>query len=176
MNNILESAFKRLDMELVDKIVEMLPSIGMAADQHTYEILLSTSFTMRKFSEVNAVVAETRRISVPRTVHANLILLKTELKMSNLNVVLARFRELGSRWQDDDLSQSATPRRVVAQLAELACREHRLEDLLPESKADAPLTEKVVHTLLGECVRQNDAALTQRVQRLARDKGVSFPE
>ena len=106
----------------------------------------------------------------------NLILLKTELKMSNLNVVLARFRELGSRWQDDDLSQSATPRRVVAQLAELACREHRLEDLLPESKADAPLTEKVVHTLLGECVRQNDAALTQRVQRLARDKGVSFPE
>ena len=70
--------------------------------------------------------------------------------MSNLNVVLARFRELGSRWQDDDLSQSATPRRVVAQLAELACREHRLEDSLSEFKADAPLTEKVVHTREAE--------------------------
>ena len=67
-------------MELMDKIVEMLTSVGMAADQHTYEILLSTSFAMRKFSEVNALVAETRRISVPRTVHANLILPKTESK------------------------------------------------------------------------------------------------
>ena len=114
----------------MDKIMEMPASIGIAAYQHTYEILLSTSFTMRKFSEVNDLVTNTRRISVPRTVHANLILLKTELKMSNLDVVLARFRELGSRWQDDDLSQSAAPRHVVAQLAELACRKHRSEDFL----------------------------------------------
>ena len=51
-----------------------------------------------------------------------------------------------------------------------------MEDFLSEFKADLPLTEKVVHTLLGECVRQKDAALTQRVQRLARDKGVSFSD
>jgi len=176
VNDILESIGKRLDVELMDKIVEMLPSIGMAADQRTYETLLSTNFTMRKFSEVRALVAEMRRMSVARTVHANLILLKTELKMSNLDDALACFRELGSRWQDDDLSQSAAPRHVVAQLAELACREHRLEDFLSELKADAPLTEEVVHTLLGECVRQKDAALTQRVQRLARDKGVGFSD
>ena len=93
-------------------------------------------------------------MSVARTVHANLILLKTELKMSNLDDALTCFRELGSRWQDDDLSQSAAPRHVVAQLAELACREHRLEDFWSELKADAPLTEEVVHTLLGACVRQ----------------------
>ena len=111
-----------------------------------------------------------------RAVHANLILLKAELKMSNFDDALACFRELGSRWQDDDLSQSATPRHVVAQLAELACREHRLEDFLSELKADAPLTEEVVHTLLGECARQKDAALTQRVQRLARDQGVGFSD
>merc|ERR1719331_2342624 len=99
----------------------------MAVDQRAYEILLSTNFTMRKFSEVKALVAEMRRRSVPRTVHANLILLKTELKMSNLDDALACFRELGSRWQDDDLSQSAAPRHVVAQLAELACRMREAE-------------------------------------------------
>ena len=160
----------------MDKIVEMLPSIGMAADQRTYEILLSTIFTMRKFTEVKALVAEMRRRSVSRAVHANLILLKAELKMSNLDDALACFRELGSRWQDDDLSQSTALRHVVAKLAELACREHRLADFLSELEADAPLTEEVVHTLLGACVRQKDAALTQRVQRLARDQGVGFSD
>ena len=114
VNDILESIGKRPDVELMDRIVEMLPSIGMTTDQRTYEILLSTIFTMRKFSEVKALVAEMRRRSVSRAVHANLILLKAKLKMSNLDDALACFRELGSRWQDDDLSQSTALRHVVA--------------------------------------------------------------
>ena len=51
----------RVMATLMDKIVEMLPSIGMTTDQRTYEILLSIIFTMRKFSEVKALVAEMRR-------------------------------------------------------------------------------------------------------------------
>ena len=53
-------------------------------------------------------------------------------------------------------------------------RQHAGLALNGRRKRGPPLTEKVLHTLLGECVRQKDAALTQRVQRLARDKGVSF--
>ena len=92
-------------MELMDNIVEMLPSIGMAADQRTYEILLSTNFTMRKFSEVRATVAEMRQRCGPRTVHTNPILLKTEPKTSNLLDALARFRKLEDR--DGDLNLRA---------------------------------------------------------------------
>merc|ERR1719450_1838190 len=57
VNDVLESIGKRLDLELMDKIMEMLPSIGMAPDQRAYEILLATNFTMRKFSEVKAIVS-----------------------------------------------------------------------------------------------------------------------
>ena len=35
VNDVLESLGKRLDLELTEKVVEMLPSIDMAADQRT---------------------------------------------------------------------------------------------------------------------------------------------
>ena len=77
---------------------------------------------------------------------------------------------------DDDLAQPAAPRHVGAQLAELARREHRLENLLSELKADAPLTEEAAHTSFGECVMQNGAAFTPRVQRFARDQDVGLSD
>jgi len=176
VNDLLASLGKRLDLELMKAVVDMLPTLGMAADQQTFEILLTTNFTMRNFSEVRALLAEMKRAGVPCTVRTNLVLLKTALKTNNLDEALTFFRELRSSWQDADLSQSEAPRHIIAQLAELACREHRLEDFLSELVGGVQITEEMVQTLLAECVRQKDTALAQRVERLAREHGIALSD
>jgi len=95
--------------------------------------------------------------------------------MSNFDEALVCFRELRSMWQDVPPSESTAQRHLVSQLAELACKEHRLEKLLPELTGTL-LTEEVVHMLLVESARQNDTSLTQHVEKLAREHGVTFSD
>ena len=56
-----ESLSKRLDSDLMEQIIDMLPSPDMQADPGMYEILLGTYFTMRNFTEVRALVAKMKR-------------------------------------------------------------------------------------------------------------------
>jgi len=108
--------------------------------------------------------------------HEKLILMKKAIQTSCFAEALACFRDLRSMWQDVELSQSSAPRYIIAQLLELACKELCLEDFLSELVVDMPLTEEVLHSLLTECARQRDTALTQRVERLAREHGIKFSD
>jgi len=175
---LLESIAKRLDLELMEKVVEMLPSVDMTADQRTYEILLTTNFTMRNFSKVKDLVAEMRIKKMPCTARANLVLLKTAVKTSSFDDALTSFRELLSMLQSNNLSSSVSTalRHITAQVAELACKERRLEEFLSELGSGVALTEELVRMLLVECARQKDVALTQRVEKLARENDVAFSD
>ena len=79
-------------------------------------------------------------------------------------------------WQDVPSSESTSQRHLVSQLAELACKEHRLEKLLPELTGTTLVSEEVVHMLLAECARQSDSSLTQRLEKLAREHDVTFAD
>merc|ERR1719326_2487427 len=70
VSDVLESLSKRLDSELMEQIMAMLPSLDMTADSRMYELLLNTYFTLRNFTEVKALVAEMKREKVPMTVRA----------------------------------------------------------------------------------------------------------
>ena len=175
-SDLLESWSKRLDSDLMEQIIDMLPSPDMQADPRMYEILLGTYFTMRNFTEVRALVAEMKRKKVRILMRARLAIMKTALKMSNFDEALFCFRELLPMWQDVPSSESISQRHPVSQLAELACKEHRLEKLLPELTGKTLVSEEVVHMLLAECARQSDSSLTQRVEKLAREHGVTFSD
>merc|ERR1719327_2473849 len=176
VSDLLESLSKRLDSDLMEQIIDMLPSLDMQADPRMYEILLGTYFTMRNFTEVRALVAEMKRKKVLISMRARLVIMKTALKMSNFDEALVCFRELLPMWQDVPSSESTSQRHLVSQLAELACKEHRLEKLLPELTGTTLVSEEVVHMLLAECARQNDLSLTQRVEKLAREHDVTFSD
>merc|ERR1719311_1668034 len=176
VSDLLESLSKRLDSDLMEQIIDMLPSLDMQADPRMYEILLGTYFTMRNFPEVRALVVEMKRKKVLISRRARLVIMKTALKMSNFDEALVCFRELLPMWQDVPSSESTSQRHLVSQLAELACKEHRLEKLLPELTGTTLVSEEVVHMLLAECARQNDLSLTQRVEKLARKHGVTFSD
>jgi len=113
VSDVLESLSKRLDSDLMEQIIEMLPSLDMLADPRMYEILLSTYFTMRNFTEVKALVAEMKRKKVPITMRARLVVMKTALKMSNFDEALVCFRELRSMWQDVPPSETTAQRHLV---------------------------------------------------------------
>merc|ERR1719171_2178838 len=176
VSDLLESLSKRLDSDLMEQIIDMLPSLDMQADPRMYEILLGTYFTMRNFTEVRALVAEMKRKKVLISMRARLVIMKTALKMSNFDEALVCFRELLPMWQDVPSSESTSQRHLVSQLAELACKEHRLEKLLPELTGTTLVSEEVVHMLLAECARQSDSSLTQRVEKLAREHDVTFSD
>jgi len=174
VSDVLESLSKRLDSELMEQIMAMLPSFDMQADPRMYEILLNTYFTLRNFTEVKALVAEMKREKVPITVRAGIVVMKTALKMNNFDEALTCFRELRCEWQDST-SESTSQRHLLSQLVELACKEHRLASFLPELEG-MPLTEGIVHMLLTECARQTDTSLTQRVEEFAHKHGVTFSD
>merc|ERR1719375_2476071 len=176
VSDLLESLSKRLDSDLMEQIIDMLPSLDMQADPRMYEILLGTYFTMRNFTEVRALVAEMKRKKVLISMCARLVIMKTALMMSNFDEALVCFRELLPMWQDVPSSESTSQRHLVSQLAELACKEHRLEKLLPELTGTTLVSEEVVHMLLAECARQSDSSLTQRVEKLAREHDVTFSD
>lgn len=177
VNDLLESLAKRLDSDLMDKIVEMLPSLDLKADQRTYEIFLGMHFTTRSFQEVKALVTEMKANKIPFTTRATIVVIKTALKMNNFEEALVNFRELKKVWTAHSVlsTPSMAPRHIVAQLVELACKEHQLAQFLPELRG-VPITEEVVVVMLSECTRQKDFTLTQKVQELAREHNIRFSD
>merc|ERR1719261_2164188 len=167
VNDLLENLGKRLDTELMEKIVEMLPGLDLKADQRTYEIFLTMHFTLRNFTEVRSLAAEMRRRKVPLTTRSQLVMIKTALKTGSFDEALTHFRELKELWGETSAltSPSAAPQQIVAQVAELACKEHQLALLVPELK-DVPVTTEVLNAMLLEGVRRRDSELTNAVEQL----------
>jgi len=178
INDLLESLAKRLDSELMERILEMLPSLDLGPDQRTYEIFLNMHFTTRSFAEVRALASDMRQKKVPFTTRASLILIKTGLKMGNFEEAMVNFRHLRTSWDSSAASlatPSMAPRHIISQLVELACKEHQLVMILDELE-NSPITADVADVMLSECVRQKDTQLTNRVERLCRDQGVAFTD
>jgi pentatricopeptide repeat protein len=177
INDLLDSLSKRLDSDLMEKIVEILPSADMKKDQRTYEIFLNMYFTTRNFQEVKMLVQEMRTQKVPFTTRSTIVVIKTALKMNNFDEALQHFKDLKGIWTAHSLSAtpSTAPRHIVSQLVELACKEHQLAEFLPELRG-VPVNEEVVNVMLTECVKQKDLDLTTTVEALAREQNIAFTD
>jgi hypothetical protein len=148
VNDLFESLAKRMDSELMDKIVEMLPSVDLKMDQRSYEIFLNMHFTMRGFQDVKLLVSEMKANQIPFTTRATIVVIKTALKMNNFDEALQHFRSLKSVWTAHSLAStpSMAPRHIISQLVELACKE-QLSEFLNELQG-VPITEEVVNIML----------------------------
>eukprot|EP00927_Polykrikos_kofoidii_P039837 TRINITY_DN34144_c0_g1_i1.p1 TRINITY_DN34144_c0_g1~~TRINITY_DN34144_c0_g1_i1.p1 ORF type:complete len:1104 (-),score=206.41 TRINITY_DN34144_c0_g1_i1:95-3406(-) len=177
MHGLLESLSRRMDSDLVNRVVELLPQAGLRTDSKTYEIIVSMHFASRNFQEVTNVVAEMRAKSVPLTTRTMIVLIKTALKQHNFEEACFCFREIKPALigPTGQASSSTAPRLIVSQLVELACKEHQLQALLNDI-SDVPLTEEAVNAMLNECAWQRDASLVTKVEKLARDQGLTFSD
>jgi len=173
VNDLLESLAKRLDSDLMEKIVAMFPTIGLKMDERSYEVFLNMYFTTRSFQEVNSLVSQMKAKQMPFTTLASMVVIKTALKTNNFEEAVTHFRHLKNTWTAS--SPSSAPSRVVPQLVELACKEHNLRELLPELKG-VTISEDALKTMLLECVWQRDSLLTSSVEKLAREQAVHFTD
>jgi len=177
IDDLLESLAKRLDSDLMEKVVEMLPTINMKMDERSYEILLNMYFTTRSFQDVKTLASQMKAEKIPFTSRASMAVIKTALKSNNFDEAVQHFRYLKNSWKANGLpsSTSMAPSHVVSQLVELACKEHKLNDFFPELQG-ITISEEVINTMLLECVRQKDFIMTGSVEKLAREQGTQFTD
>jgi len=92
VNELLESLAKRLDSDLMEKIVEMLPTINLKMDERSYEILLNMYFTTRSFEDVKTLASKMKAEKIPFTSRASMTVIKTALKVNNFDEAVQHFR------------------------------------------------------------------------------------
>eukprot|EP00427_Karlodinium_veneficum_P016583 CAMPEP_0169128186 /NCGR_PEP_ID=MMETSP1015-20121227/36424_1 /TAXON_ID=342587 /ORGANISM="Karlodinium micrum, Strain CCMP2283" /LENGTH=1081 /DNA_ID=CAMNT_0009192053 /DNA_START=55 /DNA_END=3297 /DNA_ORIENTATION=+ len=153
INDILDSLARRHDTQLMDLVVQMLPSLDLKRDQKSFEIFLNMHLTTRCFSEVQQLVSEMKRENVPFNSRILIILIKASLRTNGFADALEYFKELKAFFQ-----------------ADLACKDRQLGLLLPELEG-APLTEEAINTMFSECIRLRDCELARSVEELARAQG-----
>jgi pentatricopeptide repeat protein len=177
VNELFESLAKRLDSDLVEKMVEMLPSVNLKLDSTSYEILLNMYFTTRNFQDVRALVKQMKAGNIAFTTRASMVVIKTALKSNDFDDAVLHFRELKGSWTANGVSStpSMAPVHVVSQLVDLACKEHKLADFLPELRG-MPLSAEVVNTMLQETVRQRDFMMTSSIEKFAKEQQVQFTD
>merc|ERR1719327_848728 len=95
---------------------------------------------------------------VEMSVCSTLAVMRAALQAGNFEVAVAQFYRLRDSWETVgqwETSPWPVPRHVMAQLVELACREHQLQQILPSLKG-VPLSEECINEMLSECGRTDD--------------------
>merc|ERR1740130_2097757 len=151
--------------------------MNLSLDERSYEIFLNMYFTTRSFQEVKNLVSQMKSKQVPFTTRASMVVIKTAMKTNSFDDAMECFRELKKIWTVESLSStpSSAPAHIVAQLVDMACKEHKLVEFLSELSGLA-ISEDVVNAMPVECVRQKDVSLTTSVEKFAREQGVKFTD
>jgi pentatricopeptide repeat protein len=171
VNRVLETLAKSLDVQVITGIIDAMPSLNLHADTYTYEVLIGMYFSTRAFGDVRRLSTEMSEKGLVSTQRTNLTLLKTALQNSELDNALKYLREISSSSGSLDTA-SLAPTHIMAQLVELACREHRVELVVDELESGrVPLTTEVLNAVLGETAKSKNAVLTRRIEELAAKQG-----
>jgi len=174
MNELLEPLGRSLDTQVVAGLVGAFPSLGFEANAKTYDTLLTMHFATRGFSQVSAVSSEMEQKGVLATSHAKLVILKTALRVGDLDEALKWFRACIVENGDGShhINASAGAAHITMQLVELGCREHRIVSVLDElDRGNVQFTGDLVNLLLAECAKEQDRELAVRVEKAVRANG-----
>jgi pentatricopeptide repeat protein len=168
INRLLEPLAKSLDTEVVEGVYQNLAALDLSPDSLTYEILLHMYFTTRSFDNVRVLGKEMSSNKVAATPKSNLVMLKTALSAGHLDDAIRYYREVTAAAASAAVpTASQAPRHLAAQLAELACREHRLEVVLEQLESGRMvLTPDMLNAMLSEAMRTKDLAQAERLESL----------
>jgi hypothetical protein len=117
MNDVLEPVSRRFDTQLMDCILQELPSFGLTKDAKTYEILLDAQFSMRNFDRVETLKNEMTENETPFTARALVVITKAALRTNNVDEAICNFHKLKSTWsRKSDVSEksSQAPCHIVS--------------------------------------------------------------
>ncbi|CAJ1411307.1 unnamed protein product [Effrenium voratum] len=158
MNDLLTPLTKSLDAGLITNLLTVFSKVGVEANSRTYEILMHLHFATRSFEEVKDLAKQMRQIGLHATQRTTLVMLKTFLQEGCLSDALQCYCELPC-----DL-----PKHVGTQLVEIACRERRMEEVLPKLETGRiPMTTDSLNLMLNESLRSAQPELAKKALELA---------
>jgi hypothetical protein len=141
VNDIIEPLARGLDdrvgCQLVDYIVQMLPSLNLQKDARTYEILLTMHAARQNPTRFQETATEMRENKVAFTPCARAAVLTIALQLSNADATLKAFAALKPSWDVRStwaVSPFAVQRHktmVLTQVVKLTCDNGKLGQLLP---------------------------------------------
>ncbi|CAJ1353292.1 unnamed protein product [Effrenium voratum] len=153
MNDLLTPLTKSLDAGLITNLLTVFSKVGVEANSRTYEILMHLHFATRSFEEVKDLAKQMRQIGLHATQRTTLVMLKTFLQEGCLSDALQCYCELPC-----DL-----PKHVGTQLVEIACRERRMEEVLPKLETGRiPMTTDSLNLMLNESLRSAQPELAKK--------------
>lgn len=145
INELLECLGNQRDSQLASLVVDMLPSLQLALDQHSCEILLAMYVKSRQFYKARHLL-ETKARDLPLTARAVFFALKMAISTCEFDQAMHYLRDLKESWQDCGAFEPLVPHPVMVQLIELACKRQQIQALIEELDG-VPLPAHVI-----ECV------------------------
>jgi len=171
MNDILEQLGQQLDTELASLVVNMLPSVQLALDSLSYEILIVMYVRTRKFSDAANLLVEMRTRGIHLTPRTVFFALKVSLNMGDLEQALCYFADLKASWLASGASEPPVPQSILVQLIVLACKNRQMTELMPELQG-LPLLENAVDCAASDANLQN--TIIEAAQHCGRSDIVDF--
>jgi len=172
VNDLLEPVTRRSDdAQLVDLLVRLIPSLKLAKDSRTYEMLLRMHASNRNLAKAQEIVAEMQANEIQFSPCATASVLTMGLQMGSLDVVLKAFRKVKSSWDERStwavsmFAVEAHKASVLMQIVDLAVQEHRIAELSPEL-AGMTVPEQVLDALQAKICLMDDIAVASNIALL----------
>ncbi|CAK9012132.1 unnamed protein product [Durusdinium trenchii] len=162
MNDLLTPLTKSLDSGLISSLLGVFSKVGVEPDSRTYDILMHLHFATRSFEEVKDLAKHMREAGLKPTQRAKLVMLKTYLQEGCLSEALQCYAELPE-----------LPKHVATQLVEIACRDRRLDEVLPKLESlQIPMTTDSLNLMLNESIRSGQPEVAKKALELAQQQQV----
>lgn len=175
VNDFLEHLGKQLDSELMDLILDMLPSMGLNRDQRNYEIFLKMHVAARDYPEIQDLITDMDANSVPLSARAVFFVMKGALQAQDFDQSFKYFKELKVAWAGQSTSEPLVPQSIMVMLVDLAWEEQHFGQLIVELRG-MPLPENTIDTMLAKCVESYDSDTARSVESLARGQRTTLPD
>lgn len=153
INDLLEPLCRNFECHLVDFITDALPTLK---DQRTYEMVLCMHVSKRNFVKAQRLVAEMRVRNIDVNIRILVATLTMAIEIGDVDETLSVFGELKAVWDSRSTWEVAPWKvrehkmKVLTQIVQLACKEGRLQQLLPQLE-DMAVGEDAVNHMFTKC-------------------------
>jgi pentatricopeptide repeat protein len=170
-NDILDALGRRMDSEMTEALLKVLPRLELRMNSRTCEILLQLYFMLRDFDKVAETEQQMEALTITRTPRVWVVLLKVALKQSDLPKCLVALREMRDLFDDTSVAEATGLEALLSQIAMLGAKEHRTAQVV-EILADLPrIPMETMNVLLPACMNEHREDLVHRLVDMMKDLG-----
>jgi len=169
INDLLEPLARRSeDVQIVDLLVRMIPSINLTKDSRTYEIMLTMRAANGNFAKMQEVMGEMKIQDIAFTPRATVAVMTMGLQMGNADVVLKAFMKLKASWDERDtwsvsmFALTCHKANVLMQVVTLACQKGKVCELAAALEG-MTIPEKVLGALQSKLSLLEDTELAASI-------------